>query len=372
MQEQLNVSLIEHKMQELGLNVPALAKALGVSREIVYNWLKSEKQPQPKNILGLTRTLKIPFKELFLVNTAHEPVIAFRKKAGTKTTDEHIENAVNIGKALEPLAPYMGFSKHRKPSTLISPSDDYLYIQEAAKEFRTENDLRDIIEYEQMIGVFKELHAVLIPVLWGNIKSHENALHIYLPKSATTWVFLNLDTHPFDFKFWMAHEIGHILSPELRGDAAENFADNFAGAVLFPMELAKRVYDKLPNLTDSQKIERIKLFATDYVISMWTVLGEVNKYAKAHNLPEIKLNIGGAVTNFNKNYHTVSESLFDGKTPVAADFIKLADEFESPFFNGLRAYLKEHRKSASIISRVLKMPAHDAQAIFEDLMNVAE
>ena len=368
MQSKLNSDLIKHRMNESGMSVQALAKALDVSREIIYNWLSGDKSPQPKNILGLTRTLKIPFKELFVPDAGLEPVVAFRKRAGTKTTDRHIENAINMGLALEPLVPYMGFPKFRKPSTFINPRNDFQYVQEVANEFRKEKKLSDIIDYHELIGVFPELHSVLIPVLWGQIKSHENALHVYLPKSTTTWIYLNLDTNPLDFKFWMAHEIGHILAPDLRGNDGEDFADNFAGALLFPMELAKAEHAALVKLSNSQRVQRVQRTATHYKISMWTVVGETNKFAKAHNLPEIViLNIGAIVTTFNKKFKLVSEAIFQGKKPEAKDYIKLAEEFQSPFFNGLKAFLKENRKSSSIISRVLNIPAHDAQAIFEDL-----
>lgn len=57
----------------------------------------------------------------------------------------------------------------------------------------------------------------------------------FLPESDTTWVYLNLDTNVHDLKFWMAHELGHCLSPSLTGtEVAEDFADAFAGALLFP------------------------------------------------------------------------------------------------------------------------------------------
>jgi len=39
-----------------------------------------------------------------------------------------------------------------------------------------------------------------------------------------------------DFKFWMAHELGHCLSPSLTGEDAEDFADGFVGALLFPKD----------------------------------------------------------------------------------------------------------------------------------------
>ncbi len=375
MQKQLNSELIQHKMTEQGLNAPMLAKKLDVSRESVYNWLKNEKSPHPKHLLEITRILKLAYKDLFITDLSSEPVVAFRKKANTKTTTEHIERAINMGKALEPLVPYMGFPKFSRPATLKEPKNDYFYTQEVVQEFRrTHGLIKNEIEYTDLIGAFKQLHAVLVPVLWGHIKAHENALHIHLPKSMTTWIFLNLDTHSFDFKFWMAHEIGHIMAPDLRGNDGEDFADAFAGALLFPMELAKAEYNHLIKLPKTAaRVERIKKTAHKYVISMFTVLGEVNSYAAAHNLPQLDINIGGAVTNFNKDFPLISEIIFKNQPqPKATDYIRLAKDFESPFFDGLKAYLVEHKKSASIISRVLNMPAHDAQAIYEDLTSVSE
>ena len=106
------------------------------------------------------------------------------------------------------------------------------------------------IRFEHLIGFFNELQAVIIPVLWGNKENHENALHIYLPASMTTWIYLNLDCRIHDFKFWMAHELGHIHAPTLQSEAGEDFADAFAGALLVPHELAELEYEELQNLAD--------------------------------------------------------------------------------------------------------------------------
>ncbi len=111
------------------------------------------------------------------------------------------------------------------------PPLEYAFVQAAAQEVRQHLDVGDSkLTFEHLIDFFLQLHAVIVPVLWGEKQQHENALHIYLPKSRTTWVLINLDTHAHDFKFWMAHELGHAKAPDLRGDDAENFADMFAGA----------------------------------------------------------------------------------------------------------------------------------------------
>jgi Zn-dependent peptidase ImmA (M78 family) len=80
-------------------------------------------------------------------------------------------------------------------------------------------------------------------VMWGEKQNHKNALHILLPQEKVTFIFLNLDTRLEDFKFWMAHELAHVYTPDLAGtDEGEDFADAMAGALLFPKSLAETAY----------------------------------------------------------------------------------------------------------------------------------
>jgi Zn-dependent peptidase ImmA (M78 family) len=52
------------------------------------------------------------------------------------------------------------------------------------------------------------------------------------------FIQLNLDTNLEDSKFWMAHELAHVHTPDLAGnEESENFADAFDSALLFPAEL---------------------------------------------------------------------------------------------------------------------------------------
>jgi len=77
------------------------------------------------------------------------------------------------------------------------------------------------------------------------------ALHIYLPDSQTTIVYLNLDTKLFDFKFWMLHELGHVKTRGLLDPAAtEAFADSFAYAPLVPKAIAEAGYQALAPICD--------------------------------------------------------------------------------------------------------------------------
>ena len=70
---------------------------------------------------------------------------------------------------------------------------------------------------------------------WGALQNHKNALHILLPQERVTFIFLNLDTHLEDFKFWMAHELAHVFTPQLAGkDEGGDFADAFCGRLAVP------------------------------------------------------------------------------------------------------------------------------------------
>ena len=175
------------------------------------------------------------------VEDTNEPVIAFRKKASTKTHDGHISRAKDMGYQLSDVVQYLPYDLLIKPPTLKNPVNEYDYIQTVAEKIRSEIGVgpKEELTFAHLIKKFDELQAVLIPVMWGKKNNHENALHIYLPESMTTWIYLNLDVHAHDFKFWMAHELSHVLAPSLRENEGEDFADSLAGALIFPKSIAE-------------------------------------------------------------------------------------------------------------------------------------
>lgn len=375
MEKKLNIQKISQSMDEKGLNQAGLAQSLGVSRTIVSAWFKGLKFPRPDKLLKLGLELGLPFQNLVIKSvTASEPIVAFRKKGRRKTTDLHIENAKEIGKLLDVLARYLPFEGLFQPPSLKAPKLEYKYIQKTAQRIRSEIKVKGgkPIAFEQMIGKFNNFEVVLIPVFHEQREHHENALHIFLPTSRTTWIFLNLDTNLHDFKFWMAHELGHVLSPSLAGDSAEDFADIFAQALLFPEMQAKSAYMSLNRLRSTRsKIREIIRLADSLTISPITVYKAINDYAVASGLLELDLepDIYAATTNFNKKYPNVSEILFGEKSCNAADYIKKTKElFGSPFFEALRVFLSENDKSGGFIQSILNCSIIDAKEIHAELI----
>jgi len=380
MQKRLNTDKAQQAIDKAGLTQTAVADALGISKEAVSQWLLHKSFPRPNKLLQLGKLLNLSFDDLVIKEDPYAPKVAFRKMRGTKTRDHHIEKAQEIGRFLRHLVPYLPFDTFEMPPVLKSPSCDYNYLRTVTAKVREDINLGPIecVDFTHLIRRFSELQAVVVPVMWGAKQRHENAVHIYLPDSGSTWVYLNLDTNIHDFKFWMAHELGHCLSPSLEGNDAEDFADAFAASLLYPHELAERAYTSIKlQPTPAAKIAHVIGLADQLTISPWTVIGQVNKYAESTGQPQIQLSksaFPGAVTNFNKKYKNLSEALF-GDTeldehghPSARDYIeKVEGAFETPFFDLLRKYLKEHDKGPGYVQTVLDMPLLDARSIHAEL-----
>jgi transcriptional regulator with XRE-family HTH domain len=374
MKKKLNIQNALSAMESAGLTQTAVSDSLGVSKEAVSQWLNEKSFPRPNKLLQLGKLLKLSFADLVINEDPHAPVIAFRKKAGTKTKEHHVEKAQETGRFLRHLVPYLPFETLEMPPILKSPTCDYEYLRKVTAKVRKDINLSETetVDFDHLIRRFSELQAVVVPVLWGTKQRHENAIHIHLPDSQTTWVYLNLDTNIHDFKFWMAHELGHCLSPSLSGDEAEDFADDFAGALLFPNELAKKTYLDIFKLgSSSAKISKILEIANSQCISPYTVLGQVNKYALNAKVQEIDLpkSFYGAITNFNKKFSNLSEALLGNISELdARDFINKSEKaFETPFFDLLKRYLKEERKGPGFVQSVTDMPLLDARSIYSEL-----
>jgi transcriptional regulator with XRE-family HTH domain len=379
MQKRLNIETTQKALDKAGLNQTAVADALDVSKEAVSQWLNAKSFPRPNKLLKLGKLLHLTFDELVIREDPFTPKVAFRKKKGTKTKDHHIENAQEIGRFLRHLVPYLPFETLEMPPVLKSPSCDYQYLCKATSKVRADINLgqTDEVDFQHLIRRFASLQAVVVPVLWGSKKTHENAIHIHLPDSQSTWVYLNLDVNIHDFKFWMAHELGHCLSPNLEGDEAEDFADAFAGSLLYSQQLAAQAYDTITaQRAIGAKINHILELADKFTISPYTVLGQVNKYAISESKAEVNLGnaFNGAITNFNKRFENLSSALFgdseldESGKPSARDYItKAEDNFETPFFEMLKKYLLEHNKSAGFVQTVLNIPLLDSRSIHAEL-----
>ncbi|MDD3813639.1 MAG: helix-turn-helix transcriptional regulator [Desulfocapsaceae bacterium] len=374
--KRLNIENIKNQLDKLGLSQSSLTTALGVSKQSVSNWLSHTKYPRPATLLKLAQTLKLTYNEIVIkeIDTI-EPVIAFRKKGNHKISDDYIEDARDKGYLLEHLVPYLPYDNFSQPPVLKEPILDYDYIHQVADTVRKDigKSKEEEIKISDLITFFNTNHAVLIPVFWGNKRNHENALHVFLPSSMTTWIYINLDSKIHDFKFWLAHELGHVKAPSLRENEAEDFADKFAGSLLISRELAKREYLDIKKLqSSSAQVSRIIDIAKELIVSPLTVYFEINRYAEHANKPIINLETDSIIyranTAFCSKYYNVAETLFEELPPSPHKYINISkDYFKTPFFDALEPFLKEKQKSPSFLQSILSISPPDAHALYEEM-----
>ena len=373
--QRLNTEEILKAMRERGLSQAAIASRLEVSREAVSKWIKGTSFPRPRILLDMSRLLDLGFSRLVAEDATIRPVVAFRKHGKSTLTNEHLNRAMGMGYMLRNLVEYLPYDTLSKPSSLISPRLEYDYIVMAAGEVRKRMHLTgDVVDFPDLIEFFENLHAILIPVLWGKKKLHENAIHVYLPDSRTTWIYLNLDAQTVDFKFWMAHELGHVKAPDLSPKEAEDFADAFAAEVLFPYQLAEREYDDIARLSDTGEIiNRMKRCARQYMVSLVTIYKQINKVAQRSGKGDLGIDIFPAASNFNKEYCTVSETLFGTDTPTASNYIRISSQaFRTKVFEAIGKYIRDKRKGHGFVQKTLNIQVLDSKQIHKALVSDVE
>ena len=377
MERTLNLAAVHEAMTAKGLSQANVAKRLAVSREIVSQWLKAAKMPKPDKLLRLGLLLGLSFNRLVQASAAaNEPVVAYRRKARRETTVAHLAQARATGHLLERLVRYLPVAQRlQKPPALKSPRLDYEYVQEVVAGVRRELGVgpTESLTWQTLVRHFQRLDVTLIPVLWGQQEHHGNALHIYLPESMTTWVFLNLDSNQLDFKFWLAHELGHSCTPDVKeADFWEDFADQFAEALLFPEPAARVAYEGLSRLpTPGGRVNRLKEIAGEQTISLVTVHCAVKRYAAAHGLPSLGLverALFGAATNLAKGYPTVACEQWGGHVPSPQQYLEFAKgRFGSRFFDLVTEYLHQEGQNPAFIQSLLQVPLQDAKGLCGEL-----
>ena len=361
-------------MRRLGLYPAKIAREIGVSRAAVTKWFSGKDFPRPDKLLKLSMLLQLSFRELVVEEEdALAPVVAFRRKARRKTTGLDLDAARQMGSLLRMLAPRLPFDKFSRPPTLKNPVCDYGYLQQVALKMRADAGVPpdSPLQLMSFVNHFKALQAVLIPVPWGHKDWHENALHIYLPDSMTTWIYLNVDSNMLDFNFWMAHELAHAYAPDLGDDAGEDFADAFAQSLLFPEPCTKTAYAAVARARSiGARINRAKEIAKEFAISPTTVAMALEAYACSHDLGSLGLDpaIHAASTNLSKEFPSVAQTFFGPAVPSPKDWIRVTrDVFHSPFFDVLQQHVRETGANAAFIQNILNLSLVDARGLLSEL-----
>lgn len=360
---------IKAALVQQGWTQKHLADLLGVSAQAVTLWLKGSGLPRPDKLLKMATALRLRLDQLIVVDDPDRPIVAFRRRAAMAASPQRLEWAVGMGKLLRAIQPYLP-ERRMLRTELTAPSSGYADVQRAVGQTRTKLGIgpEDVLHYSALIGEFRANDAFLIPVLWGEKQCEETGLHILLPLHRVTFVYLNLDTRVEDFKFWMAHELAHVYTPALAGtEEGEDFAEAFAGALLFPQPLAESAWREA--MASGGRKERIRVLmrhARLHKISLFTVYRQVQEYVAAHGVEPLALDVDKdihAVRNAARG-QLVSEIQFRHSPPDPAAYIAAATHaFQSEFFPSLRRMLAAQSTGPGYLQQILDIPLADAIAL---------
>ncbi|MBI9094124.1 MAG: helix-turn-helix transcriptional regulator [Sphaerochaeta sp.] len=366
--KKLNIKAILNKMEELGIHQAGLAKEMGVSRESISQWLKNVKMPRPAYLLKLATVLEMSFSEIVI---KEDPIgtYAYRTHRKAKLNEPRTEKAEVMMDLLDAIF------KEKEPASLLaipkleSPSLNYDYIQKAARTIRNLMNLKETqaVTLKHSIALMHTFQIILIPVLWT--EKGDQALTIHLRKPNQFCLYLNIETKVCDLTFWLIHELAHILTPDLPQKEAEQFADSFAGALLFPQENAKKLGKELSLVSNTgSQIIRIQKEATTRSVAPTYIFKEINCYLERNDKPLLDINIFPASTNYRKSVPLLSDLLFEEKTPSAMQYIEKSSVFfGSAFWDTLTRWLIAQEKTSSTVQAVLNIPLIDAKEVYSYL-----
>ena len=374
----LDAPKIRRAMEDCGLSLAEVAGRISVAEADLARWLDGDGYPKPKHLFDLADLLEIGYDEVAsVVERKNPPRVPFRTGQDLGEGARYVKQAKRMGIHLRHLVPFLPFDARAPAPVLEHPRCDYAALREAASRVRGDMELGPIapVDMDHMLCRFEELHAVVVPVLWGRRERHENAMHIYLPESKSAWAYLNLDVDAPALKLWTAHELGHCLTPYLEGDEAEDFAEGFAAMLLYPHERAERAYGTLRSESDEQgRVAHVQEQAEDAGIPVDTVLEQIDRYAGDCGRPRLEWSaaLRDAVAADGAGRRSVSQELFgeEEREDLSAEkYIDAAERsYRSPMFKLLAKFFQAHGPGPGYVKNVLDVSILDAQAIHEVLV----
>jgi hypothetical protein len=117
----------------------------------------------------------------------------------------------------------------------------------------------------------------------------------------------------------------------------------------------------------------MKRCARQYMVSLVTIYKQINKVAQRSGKGDLGIDIFPAASNFNKEYCTVSETLFGTDTPTASNYIRISSQaFRTKVFEAIGKYIRDKRKGHGFVQKTLNIQVLDSKQIHKALVSDVE
>jgi len=375
MQTVFDPSIVDSYLSAAQLSQADVARALKVSREAVSNWMSGDAVPRPRHRALLAALVGVSVSALGVASSkAAEPVVAYRVKANRKVkTDqaEWIMRDVRWLGALEKRLSASGWLE-RPPEHRGLPTGDQARL--VAASFRKElglDDQDEVIAAHRLLSWIAGHGICLVPVFWGAKEQPLQAMYVRLPDSGFNWLYVNLDAAAIDVRFWLLHEIAHIIRrhPHDAGSVEETFADTFAAEVLFPSSHAAD-FLHFHEMETTKQFETIQRLAQARGISSVTVYRQVNHVLEQAGLSRLQLDgiVYPRALVHAKRAPTWADGLFGGPVPTGRRFVNICTErLGTPVFCLAAREIVENNRAPGFVERVFQCGSADAMALHEAL-----
>lgn len=368
-------AIVDSLLSQAQLSQADVARELGISREAVSNWMSGESVPRPRHRALLAALIGVNVSALAGgAPVVAEPVVAYRVKGNRKVKPDQaawITRDVRWLGVLEKRMMSSGLLE-RPPEHRGSPTQEEARL--VAYGFRHELGLEqqdEVIAGHRLLSWISAHGICLVPAFWGAKDQPLQAMYVRLPESDMHWLYVSLDAATVDVRFWLLHEIAHIIRrhPHDADETEESFADTFAAEVLFPGAHAAD-FLHLHEMEVSRQVETIKRLAQARSISPVTVYRQVNHVLERGGLPRLQLDglVYPLALAQAKNAPTWADGLFGGQVPTGRLFARICSErLGTQVFRLAAQEIIENNRGHGFVERVFQCTAADAMALHEAL-----
>ncbi len=368
--------IVDKLLSDAQLSQADVARALGVSREAVSNWLSGESVPRPRHRALLAALLGVSVSALTgTTDRVAEPIVAFRVKGTRKVKDDQKAWIKRDLAWLEVLEKRMTETvwMERLPEHRAEPSTEQ--ARAIAMKFRADIGLDsqdEVLMGHRLLSWISARGVCIVPVFWGNNEHPLNAMYVRLPASEVHWMYVNLDASIIDVRFWLLHELAHMIRrrPHDADEMEESFADAFAAQVLFPLDQADDFVDIITGLDTSEQVSTIRTLANARSISSITVYRQLNTALASRGQACLDLDgiIYPAAVKLSKEVPTWADGLFGGQVPSGMQFIKTCTErLGTPVFELAASEIRENNRGHGFVERVFQCGGADALSLYAGL-----
>jgi transcriptional regulator with XRE-family HTH domain len=295
--------------QAQGVSLTELATQLGVSRQTVNDWING-RVPKGNHLILLCNLFDVDPNLFFVDDTSSSIVVpVHRTRQNAKVRSDMQKEALELARE------YRVLLQNATNSELLSvirvSERDTASAKDIAERLREESgiDAGEPIDYQH---TFKLLEKSGIKVIFRQFPTEIKSYAFYTEIHKHRVVFVNNSTSIVDLIFPLLHETVHAIRDEVHSPVEgydpveEKFCDEVASYVQFPGEYVDFVYSTISSLGKGAQVNTLKNFGERYKHALYGITKRIEAV-----YPDFQLSVGGADTNFRKNFPTIGDILFE-------------------------------------------------------------